>query len=162
MESSFFGEGGTSQIGKGRGLSGLAERKVKNLYGVAVQGGRDSWNGLHLLGSDLCWASDGSVFGEGGGQREEVYHPSDTAAFSVRSVYASKSSESMKTNWPMRRPLFPVAVAGLVGTVVGLGWEKNPWIWLGVVGVGSVFSWWGPKKCRTPAIWLFVLGVFAI
>ena len=68
----------------------------------------------------------------------------------------------MKTNWPMRRPLFPVAVAGLVGTVVGLGWEKNPWIWLGVVGVGSVFSWWGPKNWRTPATWLFVLGVFAI
>ena len=68
----------------------------------------------------------------------------------------------MKTNWPMRRPLFPVAVAGLVGTVMGLGWGQIPWIWLGVAGVGSVFSWWGPKKWRTPAIWLFVLGVFAL
>ena len=68
----------------------------------------------------------------------------------------------MKTNWPMRRPLFPVAVAGLVGTVMGLGWGQVPWIWLGVAGVGSVFSWWGAKKWRTPAIWLFVLGVFAL
>ncbi len=68
----------------------------------------------------------------------------------------------MKTNWPMRRPLFPVAVAGLVGTVMGLGWGQNPWIWLGVAGIGSVFSWWGPKKWRTPAVWLFVLGVFAL
>jgi len=68
----------------------------------------------------------------------------------------------MKTNWPMRRPLFPVAVAGLVGTAMGLGWGQNPWIWLGVAGIGSVLSWWGPKKWRTPAIWLFVLGVFAL
>ena len=68
----------------------------------------------------------------------------------------------MKTNWPMRRPLFPVAVAGLVGTVMGLSWGQNPWIWLGVVGIGSVFSWWGTKKWRTPSIWLFVLGVFAL
>jgi hypothetical protein len=36
MESAVFGEGGTSQIGQGGGLSGLAERKVKNLYGVTV------------------------------------------------------------------------------------------------------------------------------
>jgi hypothetical protein len=68
----------------------------------------------------------------------------------------------MKTNWPMRRPLFPVAVAGLMGTVMGLGWGQNPWIWLGVAGIGSVLSWWGPKKWRTPAIWLFVLGVFSL
>jgi len=68
----------------------------------------------------------------------------------------------MKTNWPMRRPLFPVAVAGLIGAVMGLGFGQNPWIWLGVVGIGSVFSWLGPKTWRTPAIWLFVLGVFAL
>jgi len=68
----------------------------------------------------------------------------------------------MKTNWPMRRPLFPVAVAGLVGTVIGLGCGQNPWIWLGVACIGTVFSSWGPKKSRTPAVWLFVLGVFAL
>ncbi len=51
---------------------------------------------MHLLGSDLCWASDGSVFGEGGGQREEVYHPSDTAASSVGSVHAFESFEGVR------------------------------------------------------------------
>lgn len=62
----------------------------------------------------------------------------------------------------MRRPLFPVAVAGLAGTVVGLGGEENFWLWLGVAGFASVGAWWGPKKGRTPATWLFVLGVFAL
>ena len=96
MESAVFGEGGTSQIGQGGGLSGLAERKVKNLYGVTVQRSGDAWNGVHLLGGDLCWASDGSVFGEGGGQRKEVYHPSDTAASSVGSVHAFESFEGVR------------------------------------------------------------------
>ena len=62
----------------------------------------------------------------------------------------------------MRRPLFPVAVAGLVGTVMGLAWGENPWIWLGWAGVGAGFSWWGPKNGRTVGIWLFVLSVFAL
>ena len=68
----------------------------------------------------------------------------------------------MKTNWPMRRPLFPVAVAGLVGTGMGLGWGRNPWIWVGLAGVGAAVSWWAPKKGRTIGIWLFVVGVFAL
>ncbi|NBS83625.1 MAG: hypothetical protein EBS59_02850, partial [Verrucomicrobia bacterium] len=59
----------------------------------------------------------------------------------------------MKTNWPMRRPLFPVAVAGLIGTVIGLGFGKNPWIWLGLAGAGAAFSVWGPKRGRTASIW---------
>ena len=68
----------------------------------------------------------------------------------------------MKTNWPMRRPLFPVAVAGLVGTIVGFVWSNHSSIWLGIVGLGSLFSWWGPKNWRTPAVWVFVMGVFAL
>lgn len=68
----------------------------------------------------------------------------------------------MKTNWPMRRPLFPVAVAGLVGAVMGLSWGKLPWVWLGLAAMGAFLSWTGPKKWRTPAIWLFVLSVFAL
>ena len=62
----------------------------------------------------------------------------------------------------MRRPLVPVALAGLMGTVMGLGWGQTSWIWLGLAVLGAVVSWWGPKKWRTSAIWLFVLGVFAI
>ena len=69
MESSVFGEGRASDVGEGGGLFGLAERKVENLLSATVQGGGDAWDGVHLLGSDLCGASDGSVFGEGGGQR---------------------------------------------------------------------------------------------
>jgi hypothetical protein len=69
----------------------LAEREVENFLSDTVQGGGDAWDGLHLLGSDLCWASDGSVFGEGGGQREEVYYSCDTAASSVGSIYAFES-----------------------------------------------------------------------
>ena len=68
----------------------------------------------------------------------------------------------MKSNWPMRRPLFPVAVAALVGTVMGLGWGGHPWVWLGLAGAGAAFSLWGPKKRRTEGIWLFVLSVFAL
>ena len=68
----------------------------------------------------------------------------------------------MKTNWPMRRPLFPVAVAGLIGTVIGLGFGKNPWIWLGLAGAGAAFSVWGPKRGRTAAIWFFILCTFAL
>jgi hypothetical protein len=36
MESAVFGQGGTSQIGQGGGLSGLAERKVENLLSDTV------------------------------------------------------------------------------------------------------------------------------
>ena len=71
----------------------------------------------------------------------------------------------MKTSWPMRRPLFPVAVAALLGTVLGVGWGESGWIWVGGVGVavaGLVFSLWGPKRWKTPAIWIFVFGVFAL
>ena len=124
----------------------MAERKVENFLSDTVQGGGDAWDGLHLLGSDLCWIGSRAFFGKSCGEGKEVHHSCDSAASSDGSVYAFKSSESMKTNWPMRRPLFPVAVAGLVGTVMGLGWGKNPWIWLGVAGIGSVFSWWGAKK----------------
>ena len=65
----------------------------------------------------------------------------------------------------MRRPLFPVAVAALLGTVLGVGWGESGWIWVGGVGVavaGLVFSLWGPKRWKTPAIWIFVFGVFAL
>jgi hypothetical protein len=69
----------------------LAERKVENLYGDTVQGGGDAWDGLHLLGSDLCWASDGSVFGEGGWNWKKVYHSGDLEASEAGSVYAFES-----------------------------------------------------------------------
>ena len=67
----------------------------------------------------------------------------------------------MKTDWPMRRPLFPVAVAGLLGTVAGLFWGEKPWIWSGWLVCGFVLSWWGPKAFRTIGVWVFVFGVFA-
>ncbi|NBS50377.1 MAG: hypothetical protein EBS97_07235, partial [Verrucomicrobia bacterium] len=48
---------------------------------------------------------------------------------------------AMRTSWPMRRPLVPVALAGLMGTVMGLGWGQTPWIWLGLAVLGAVVSW---------------------
>ena len=54
--------------------------------------------------------------------------------------------DCMKTSWPMRRPLFPVAIAGLVGTVVGLIIAPHPLVGLGFAFSFGILSWWGPKK----------------
>jgi hypothetical protein len=91
MESAVFGEGGTSQIGQGGGLSGLAERKVKNLYGVTVQRSGDAWNGVHILSSDLCWTGKGAFVGEGGWNWKKVYYSGDLETSEAGSVYAFES-----------------------------------------------------------------------
>lgn len=68
----------------------------------------------------------------------------------------------MSLAWPVRRPLVPVALAGLVGTLTGLFLSPNPWLWT-VLSLGSaVAGCFGPKIIRTPAIWLFVVGVFTL
>ena len=60
----------------------------------------------------------------------------------------------------MRRPLFPVAIAGLVGTVMGLIIAPHPLLGVGFAFSFGILSWWGPKMWRTPTIWLFALAVF--
>ena len=68
----------------------------------------------------------------------------------------------MSLAWPVRRPLVPVALAGLVGTLTGLFLSPNPWLWTALSLGSAVAGWFGPKIIRTPAIWLFVVGVFAL
>jgi len=68
----------------------------------------------------------------------------------------------MNSAWPVRRPLAPVAVAGLAGTLFGLFLSPIPFLGIGVCVGLAALGWWGPKKVRTPAIWLFVTGVFAL
>ncbi|NCZ96453.1 ComEC/Rec2 family competence protein [bacterium] len=68
----------------------------------------------------------------------------------------------MNSAWPVRRPLAPVAVAGLAGTLLGLFLPPFPFFWIGVCVGLAALGWWGPKKLRTPAIWLFVTGVFTL
>ena len=62
----------------------------------------------------------------------------------------------------MRRPLVPVALAGLTGTLIGLFLAPIPLVWTAFCLIFAVAGWWGPKKIRTPAIWLWVVGVFAL
>ena len=62
----------------------------------------------------------------------------------------------------VRRPLFPVALAGLVGTLVAIFTDPRPVVWAGTaLGLGGL-AWWGPRKLKTPALWLFVAAVFAL
>ncbi len=63
---------------------------------------------------------------------------------------------------PVRRPLVLVAVAGLTGTLLGLFLVPAPLIWTAFSLLFAVAGWWGPHKFRTPAIWLFVVGVFSL
>ena len=68
----------------------------------------------------------------------------------------------MSPKWPVRRPLLPVALAGLVGTVTGLLSQSRPAFWAGAaLGLAGV-SWWGSQKIRTPVLWLFVFSVFTL
>jgi len=68
----------------------------------------------------------------------------------------------MSRDWPARRPLFPVALAGLVGTVAGLLTQPQPFLWAGTALGTAGLAWWGPRKFKTPALWLFVLSVFVL
>jgi len=68
----------------------------------------------------------------------------------------------MNSTWPVRRPLAPVAVAGLAGTLFGIFLPPIPFLKIGVCVGLAALGWWGPKKVRTPAIWLFVTGVFTL
>jgi len=68
----------------------------------------------------------------------------------------------MNSAWPVRRPLVPVALAGLTGTLGGLFLPPIPILWIGVCVGLAALGWRGPKKVRTPAVWLFVTGVFAL
>ena len=68
----------------------------------------------------------------------------------------------MNLVWPVRRPLVPVALAGLVGTLLGLFFTPAPLVGTALSLVFAVAGWWGPKAIRTPAIWFFVTGVFAL
>ncbi|NCZ97058.1 hypothetical protein EBZ02_07915, partial [bacterium] len=68
----------------------------------------------------------------------------------------------MNLAWPVRRPLVPVAVAGLAGTFFGLFLSPIPIHWIAVCVGLAALGWWGPKKVRTPAVWLFVTGVFTL
>lgn len=68
----------------------------------------------------------------------------------------------MSLAWPVRRPLVPVALAGLVGTLTGLFLPPNPWLWTALSLGLAAAGWSGPKIIRTPAIWLFVAGVFVL
>ena len=68
----------------------------------------------------------------------------------------------MNPKGSVRRPLVPVALAGLFGTLVGLFTPPFP---LGCAVVSLVFAvlgWVGPKKIRTPAIWFFLAAVFVL
>ena len=62
----------------------------------------------------------------------------------------------------VRRPLFPVALAGLVGTLVGLFTDPRPVVWAGAALGLAGLAWWGPRKLKTPALWLFVVAVFVL
>ncbi len=68
----------------------------------------------------------------------------------------------MNRTWPVRRPLVPVALAGLAGTLVGLFLTPAPLVWMAFCLVSGAAGWWGPKKIRSPAVWIFVVGVFAL
>ena len=68
----------------------------------------------------------------------------------------------MNPVWPVRRPLVPVALAGLGGTLFGLFLAPAPLIWTGLCLVAGAAGWWGPKRFRSAAIWVFVAGVFAL
>ena len=68
----------------------------------------------------------------------------------------------MRKLWPVRRPLVPVALAGLGGTLFGLFLAPAPLIWTGLCLVAGAAGWWGPKRFRSAAIWVFVAGVFAL
>ena len=96
MESAVSGKGRASDVGEGGGLSGLAERKVENFLSDTVQGGGDAWDGLHLLGSDLCWIGSRAFFGKSCGEGKEVHHSCDSAASSDGSVYAFESFEGVR------------------------------------------------------------------
>ena len=67
----------------------------------------------------------------------------------------------MNSVWPMRRPLVPVALAGLVGTLGGLCLAPRPLVWTFLALIFAAAGWAGPKNVRSPAIWLFVLSVLA-
>ena len=69
----------------------MAERKVKNLYGVTVQGGGNAWDGVYLLSGDLCRIGKRAFVGEGGWNWKKVYYSSDLEASEVGSVYAFES-----------------------------------------------------------------------
>jgi ComEC/Rec2-related protein len=62
----------------------------------------------------------------------------------------------------VRRALVPVAVAGLVGTLLGLLLTPAPWMGAALSLWFAVLAWWGPKWVRTPATWIFVAGVFTL
>ena len=96
MESAVFGEGGASKIGQGGGLFGLAERKVKNLYGLTVQRGGDSWDGVHLLSGDLCRTGKGAFVGEGGWNWKKVYYSGDLETPEAGSVHAFESFAGLR------------------------------------------------------------------
>ena len=84
----------------------MAERKVKNLYGVTVQGSGDAWNGVHLLSGDLCRTGKGAFVGEGGCNWEKVYYSGDLEAFEAGSVYAFESFAGVRIG-EGSRPAFP-------------------------------------------------------
>ena len=58
--------------------------------------------------------------------------------------------------------MVPVAVAGLIGTLVGIFTSPSPLAWTLVSLLFAILGWLGPKKIRTPAVWLFVAAVFAL
>ena len=68
----------------------------------------------------------------------------------------------MSEGFPVRRPLVPVALAGLLGTLLGLFLTPIPLVWTALCLGSGVAGWWGPNRIRTPAIWLWVVGVFAL
>jgi ComEC/Rec2-related protein len=68
----------------------------------------------------------------------------------------------MSEGFPVRRPLVPVALAGLLGTLLGLFFTPIPLVWTALFLGSAAAGWWGPNRIRTPAIWLWVVGVFAL
>ena len=68
----------------------------------------------------------------------------------------------MSSGWPTRRPLVPVALAGLVGTLIGIFTDPRPVVWAGAALGLAGLAWWGPRKLKTPAVWLFVAAVFVV